>query len=146
MDDALAGPRRDAQVELDRHSVAGAFLQAVFELVAIGAHEAVQEVGELQLSFRGEPQHVLELGRALDDVSLEIGAPIAEVRDALHVAQPLLAAAQPIEGLVEYARDVADLVGARGSEPDLEIAAAHLLGGPLDLAGSDAGSPAPTTS
>ena len=46
MDDALAGPRRDAQVELDRRSVPEAFRQAVFELVAIGAHEAVQEVGD----------------------------------------------------------------------------------------------------
>ena len=94
----------------------------------------MQEVGDAAALLPVESEHVLELGGALDDVPLEIRAPIAEVGDVLHVAQPLLAAAQAIQGRIERARDVADLVRALGSQPDLEIAAAHLLGGPLDLA------------
>src|SRR4029450_9864614 len=106
----------------------------VFELVAIGVHEAVDEVGQRAASVPTESQQVRELDRAVDEPPLEIGAPIAEVRDALHAVQPLLATAQAIEGLVEEARDIANLVRARGSDSDLEIAAADLLGGRLELA------------
>ena len=145
VDDPLARPHRDAEVDLDRGSVPGAPRQMVFQLVAIGVHEAVDEVGQRAASVPAESQKVRELDRPVDEPALEIGAPIAEVRDALHVAQPLLAAAQAIEGLVEEARDVAELVRARGMDPDVEIAAADSLGGPLGARRSRAGSPEPTS-
>jgi hypothetical protein len=64
---------------------------------------------------------------------LEVRAPVAEVGDALYVAQPLLAAAQAVERGVECARDVADLVAAPRAQPHVEVAAACLLGHALDL-------------